>query len=130
MEKQNERLRESLLAHLPQPENLADYRRETEVLLAKHEKALFWEKFPSTMLALIAVGIFLVTLFPIGSSKLGTREVQFLWADACIFFFAGAIIDLRYRIYRSKVDTLKEVKQVQLQILELQAAIEKNVLRQ
>jgi hypothetical protein len=39
--------------------------------------------------------------------------------------FVGATIDLRYRIYRSKVDTLKELKQVQLQILELQASLQK-----
>jgi hypothetical protein len=33
---------------------------------------------------------------------------------------------LRYRIYRSRVDLLKEVKQVQLQVLELQASLQKD----
>ena len=47
MEKQNDSMRERLLARLPQPENLAAYREETASLLAKHEKALFWEKMPS-----------------------------------------------------------------------------------
>ena len=43
MEKKNDSLRERLLAHLPQPENLEGYREDTASLLAKHEKALFWE---------------------------------------------------------------------------------------
>jgi hypothetical protein len=30
---------------------------------------------------------------------------------------------VRYRIYRSKVDLLKEIKQLQLQVLEFQASL-------
>jgi hypothetical protein len=124
MEPKNESMRDRLLARLPQPENLADYRRETEALLAKHEKALFWEKAPSVMLSILAVGLFAVVISPWGS-KLGTRQIQFLCAYACIFFFTGAIMDLRYRIYRNRVELLKDVKQVQLQVLELQASLKK-----
>jgi hypothetical protein len=125
MEKQNENLHDRLLARMPQPENLAAYRKETEVLLAKHKRALFWEKVPSTMLSLVAIGLFLVTFSPWGS-KLGTRQIQFFYADACIFFFMSAIIELRYKIYQNRVELLKEVKQVQLQILELQASLNKH----
>jgi hypothetical protein len=35
------------------------------------------------------------------------------------------MVELRYRIYRSKVDLLKEIKQLQLQVLEVQATLEK-----
>ena len=42
MEKQNENLRDRLLARLPQPENLAAYREETASILAKNDKKLFW----------------------------------------------------------------------------------------
>jgi hypothetical protein len=51
------------------------------------------------------------------------EETQSVWA---FLFFVGAMFDLRYRIYQSKVDLLKEVKQVQLQILELQASLGKD----
>jgi hypothetical protein len=47
----------------------------------------------------------------------------YYWAG--LFMLAGVVGDLRYRIYRSKVDMLKEVKQVQLQILELQASFQR-----
>ena len=44
MEQKSSSMRDKLLARLPQPENLEGYREETVALLAKHEKALFWEK--------------------------------------------------------------------------------------
>jgi divalent metal cation (Fe/Co/Zn/Cd) transporter len=123
MEKQNESMRERLLARLPQPENLAAYREETASLLAKHEKALFWEKMPSVVLTLIAFAILMAGWF--WAQKIGAAIDQFTWLWAGFFFFAGCVGNLSYRINRSKVDTLKEVKQVQLQILELQASLQK-----
>ena len=122
MEKQNDSMRERLLARLPQPENLADYRRETEALLAKHKRALFWENVPSKLFSLIAMGLFLLTVTPWGQ-KFGTRQIHFWYADACLFMFVSALFDLRYRIYLNRVELLKEVKQVQLQILELQDSL-------
>jgi hypothetical protein len=119
MEKQNESMRERLLAHLPQPENLAAYREETAFLLAKHEKALFWEKMPSIVCSVSACAILIADRF--WAQKID----QFVWFGVGLLIFVGALIDLWYRIDRSKVDTLKEVKQVQLQILELQASLQK-----
>ena len=60
MEKQNESLRDSLLARLPQPENLAAYREETASLLAKQEKALFWDKALAVLLINIGVVVFVL----------------------------------------------------------------------
>ena len=117
-------MRDRLLARLPQPENLAAYREETASLLAKHKRALFWEKVPSKVFSLIAVGLFLATFTPWGQ-KLGSREIQVFDVMACVFFFMSLIVDLRYNIYRNQVELLKEVKQVQLQILELQASLRK-----
>ncbi len=119
MEKQNESMRERLLAHLPQPENLAAYREETASLLAKYEKALFWEnRMPSIVFSVSAIAILIADRF--WAQKID----QVVWFGVGLLIFAGALTDLRYRIDRSKVDTLKEVKQVQLQILELQASLQ------
>ncbi len=122
MEKQNDTMRESLLARLPQPENLAAYREETAALLARHEKALFWEKMASTMCYVIAgimVALWLLRLIPAPAMR------QYFWPMVGFVYFAGVVTDLRYRFYLNKVDVLKELKQVQLQILELQASLQK-----
>lgn len=127
MDKQNESMRERLLAHMPQPENLAAYREETASLLAKHEKVIFWgEKFPARVVMLLAVAVFMVANSTWGP-KLDTNGHMSFDAFAGVLFFAGAINELRYCISRSKVDLLKEVKQVQLQVLELQASLERKV---
>lgn len=129
MEKQNENLRERLLARMPQPENLAAYREETRALMAKHEKALFWEKLTYKMFALIGVALFLFassSLIPLREQNLlGVSEKIFLCVMAGLFFFIGLISAVGYQVSRSKVDLLKEVKQVQLQILEVQASLNK-----
>jgi hypothetical protein len=122
MEKQDENLRDRLLARLPQPENLAAYREEVTVALAKHEKALFWEKMPSTVCYVSTFAI--VMADNLWGQKLAAATTHFIWLWAGLLFFVGAINDLRYHINRSKVDMLKEVKQVQLQVLALQASLQ------
>jgi hypothetical protein len=123
MEMQNESLRERLLARLPQPENLTAYREEAASLLAKHEKALFWEKMPSSLCYMSAGAIIVADWF--WGQKIGTPMTHFIWFWAGLLFFVGTATDLKYRIYRSKVDLLVGLKQVQLQILEIQASLQK-----
>jgi hypothetical protein len=122
MEKQNENLRDRLLARMPQPENLEAYREETASLLAKLEKALFWEKMVST--ANYVIVAIMVALWLWGKTPTGAMR-QYFWPLVGFVYFLYAVTDLRVRIYRSKVDLLKEVKQVQLQILELQSSLRK-----
>jgi len=126
MEKQNESVRDRLLARLPQPENLAAYREETASLLAKHEKALFWEKVPAVLILcmgfvmyFLAFSKWYVQLLP------GDGHINLLFGSLYCMI-VGSAVEVRYRIYRSKVDLLKEVKQVQLQVLELQASLRKS----
>jgi hypothetical protein len=124
MEKGNDGLRERLLARLPQPENVAAYRVEVAALMAKHRKALFWEKMPSTVCLVSAIAIFMAGAF--WGRKLDAGTTHLLWFWAGLMFVVGMVEDLRYRIYQSRVDLLKELKQVQLQLLELQASLRKD----
>jgi hypothetical protein len=129
MEKGSDGLREKLLARLPQPENVAGYREETLSLLARHERALYWERVSGTTVNWLGVGLFLFAnstwlreLVP----NLDSHVVTFFDALAVVLFFTGAFLLVACQIDRSKVDLLKEVKQVQLQILELQASLRKD----
>jgi len=119
MEQRNENLRERLLARLPQPENVAAYREETAALLAKHEKALFWEKLMAPVMTGGALGVIVLTGSFVGPPA-DNVKTAFL-----ILFFLSMIYTVMYNVSRSKVDLLKEIKQVQLQVLELQASLQK-----
>jgi type VI protein secretion system component VasF len=130
MEQKSESMRERLLARLPQPENSAAYREETASLMARYEKALLWEKWSAKTFMLLGVALFLFassSLIPLRDQNLlGVNEKIFLSVSAALFFFIGLITMLGYQVSRSKVDVLKEVKQIQLQVLELQASIAKS----
>ena len=123
MEKTNDSVRDRLLARLPQPGNLAAYREETASLLARHEKALFWEKAPSTLLFVSAGALLIADWYC--AHKISPVFNQSIWFGVGLLYFVGIATGLSYRINRSKVDLLKEIKQLQLQVLELQATVEK-----
>jgi len=123
MSQQTNDLRERLLAALPQPENLAAYRDETATLLAKHARALRWDKITAGMFAFLAVA--LAFLWNHGPWRPGTLALHGLQVVSGLFFFMGMIYFLRHEIYAIQIATLKEIKQVQLQILELQGSLRK-----
>jgi hypothetical protein len=73
----------------------------------------------------MVIGCALVLVSWIWAHKIDADMNQRIWFYFGLLFFVGLYEDLRYWIYRSKVDLLKEVKQVQLQILEVQASLQK-----
>ena len=124
MEQGNSTLRERLLAQLPKPENFAAYRDETAALLEKHTKALHWEKWSFQILGFCAPIVWMMSLSDWGQ-KLDPHASSTLHTIVIMMFLAAASTGLRYYLNQSKVDLLREVKQVQLQVLELQASLQK-----
>ena len=122
MEKRNESMRDRLLANMPRPEKLAEYREETAVLLTRHEKALFWERMGAWAGYGVAGVLLILWLFKLAP---GPWMREGFWPLVGFSYFAGVVGDLRYRFYLNKVDILKELKQVQLQVLEVQASLRK-----
>ena len=123
MAQQTNNLRERLLAALPQPENLAAYREETAVLLAKHARALRWAKFEGILFGYLAAAfmwLWLQNYWHLDAAVL--LRVQLIGA---VMFLCAGIARVHYKIYASQIATLKEVKQIQLQVLELQASLGK-----
>ena len=133
MEQENSSVRDRLLARLPQPENLAAYQEETELLLAKHEKALATENWTNMVLALCALAVFMMANSIWGSNansswflRLDRTHTIIFDIVAGILFFLAQLNRLQQIIYRNQVKLLKEVKQVQLQVLELRASLQKS----
>jgi hypothetical protein len=120
MEQKSSSMRDKLLARLPQPENLEGYREEMASLLAKHEKALFWEKLMPLIFSGAALAVIVLTGSIVGPPA-NDVKTAFL-----ILIFLSTIYMVSYNVSRSKVDLLKEIKQLQLQVLELQASLRKD----
>src|ERR1039458_5723414 len=93
----NDSIRDRLLARMPQPENLAAYREETASLLAKHEKALFWERMPP-IVAFVSAGAIVIAHW-VWAQRTGSAIAnQTVWFGVGMLFVAGAIKGLSYRI--------------------------------
>jgi len=123
MAQQTNNLREGLLAALPQPENPAAYREETAALLAKHERAVRWDKITANIVSVIFGLLLGVSLSLRPSHSLDALALYRLQLSAAFLFIFWAIYGVHDHIYSSQVATLKEIKQVQLQVLELQASL-------
>jgi hypothetical protein len=123
MNERNDSMREGLLSRLPRPENLVSYREETASLLAKHQRALYWEKWAAKALSFCGVAPFFLYIWITKARPLDTVAAHNLLGSAGVLLLFAAIYGVRLTTYTSQVATLKEVKQVQLQILELQASL-------
>lgn len=123
MEKGSDGLRERLLARLPQPENIAAYREETESLLAKHKKALSAEKWSGYLITLC---VYVLAMLILNGWAERHGVAAMFEVIASVMFLLVIYMGLENIIHRYQVDTLKEVKQVQLQVLELQASLRKD----
>ncbi|HEX6770694.1 MAG TPA: hypothetical protein VF126_01625, partial [Acidobacteriaceae bacterium] len=89
MAQQSNDLRERLLAALPQPENLAHYRTETATLLAKHTRALRWDKVLANTVVFLAIALLLLSsndYWRLGASTLHRLEIV-----SAALYFVGLI---------------------------------------
>ena len=121
MANSNEGMRDRLLSRLPQPETLTDYRNEVNALLDRNEKKLRMEKRYSAVFWVFVVGLCATLMW----RSAGTAKAAELGCFGLFFLIAGAVELLKTFINRSRVELLKEIKQVQLQMLELQASLRK-----
>ncbi len=126
MEKQNENLRERLLARMPQPENLETYRKEVEASLQKNQRAFRREKWGVGALWLYVIAFFLVLTLYRGGNWISTPHGHLAEMTWLLLTLVGAVEILKHFVNRSRVEMLKEIRQVQLQILELQASVRKS----
>jgi len=118
-------IRDRILSRLPQPANAAAYRYEMASTLERNEKRLRREQFWTFFEWGFAVGFF-VTCLMHGPKWLASPAGHFLEAITFLFLIVGAMEIMKHFVNRSRVDILKELKQLQLQVLELRAAMEKN----
>lgn len=125
MAQPSDNLRERLLAALPQPDNAAAYREETSAILAKHSRALRWDKILAITVIWAACAVTVIFIFNPGFWHLGTSAIHGLEAGTAFLYGVGLFLQVQYKIYESEIANLKEIKQVQLQILELQASLRK-----
>jgi hypothetical protein len=121
METNRESLRDRLLAQQhTDPNRMALYQREVQAMLEKNVRALRREKWGSTILWLAVVVSATAYLLWVGagqSPQVGIGCFLGFW------LIAAAVELLKHFINRSRVELLKEIKGLEMQVLELKALL-------
>ena len=125
MEHRSETTGERLLSRLPRPANLTSYQEEVTSLLAKNEKALRRNKGTVVRVWIFAIAVSAPFLWMAGR-HFGTAQGNWFLGLACFWFLFGAIEVVKHVVHQSRVELLKEVKQVQLQVLELHVLLSRD----
>ena len=118
MEHQRENIGERLLARLPRPANLEAYEREVTSLLAKNEKSLRQNKWTVVRIWIFVVVVSAPFLWMAGR-HFNTSQGNWFLGLACFWVLFGAVEVVKYVVQQGRVEVLKELKQIQLQVLEL-----------
>ncbi len=125
MEKKNDSLRERLLARLPKPENYAAYQEEVAAGIAKNEKRLRRTQWMAKGLWIYVVVLIMLLIGYRGEKWLATPRGHAAEFAGLFLVIYGAMVMVEYFIRKSQIEIMKEIKQVQLQVLELQTKLEK-----
>ena len=131
MEPKDDSIRERLLSQLAQPANLAAYREEVALLLEKKEKEVRRERRVMIELWVFTIVVSILFLW-MGAQRMGSKAVDeavlgpYFMGCAGFWFLFALVYFVAHSISRNRVELLKEVKQVQVQVLELQASLQKD----
>ena len=124
MEHRDEAIRELLLSRLPQPANLAAYQQEVSSLLAENEKKLRRNKWTVVRMWIFVVAVSGPFLWMAGT-HFNTPQGNWFLGITCFWILLGALEVAKYIGHQGRVELLKEIKQIQLQVLELHALLHK-----
>ena len=121
----NESISERLLSRLPQPANIAAYQEEVASLLAENERRLHRNKWTVVRVWIFVVLVSAPFLWMAGT-HFNTAAGNWFLGLVGFWVLFGAIEIAKYQYNQGRAELLKELKQAQLQILELHALLSKD----
>jgi hypothetical protein len=121
----NETLRDRLLAqHVPGPEKLARYQKEVAAMLDRNERGLRREKWGMWLLWGFAVAYLVVFLLLSGFWQPTPERTWFcVLAGAGLLVLCGAVEIVKHFINRARIELLKELKRLELEVLHLRESL-------
>jgi hypothetical protein len=116
MDKESNELRDRLLGQTPRPGDLASYRQRVTAMVQSNAERIRRERLLATLFWIFCAASATAWLwFSADSARL--PRGPFL---ACVFFTWGGVEIVKHYINALRIDLLKEIKELQLQVFELQ----------
>ena len=121
MEPINEEFRRNLIGQLvPEPDRLDRYRKEMTQMLEKNEQGLRFEKRWTAVMWLYGVALMTAYLLVSGFYHPTPERVWMVGlATMAMVLFCGALMIVRVVVNMTRIELLKELKQIELRLLEL-----------
>ena len=118
-------LRERLLRqHVPEPEKLANYRKETQAMLEREERRLrFYGRFTAAIwIMLVAMGMMYALVA--GWSRDQPTKVYFsIGITLMMLLLGGAVQLVAGFIGRARLEVVKDIKGLELRLIELESLL-------
>jgi hypothetical protein len=124
MEHRSQGISELLLSRLPRPANLETYQEEVRSLLAENEKKLRQNKWTVVRVWIFVIAVSVPCLWMAGA-HFNTPQGNWFLGTTYFWVLFGAIEIAKYASRQDRVELLKELKQIQLQVLEIHALLPK-----
>ena len=124
MEPKPATLRDRLLAHVePAPDRLARYRLEVQTMIERHEATLRRQKWYAGGVWVFVV-LLATTFLVLGATRGGAPD--WFWpATTALMLLIGAAVELiKYFLNRFRVEVLKEIKGLDIQVRELKEQLQ------
>lgn len=118
-------LRRQLLGQLPDPASIARYRESVTRSLEKNSRHIRRERLLVTLFWIFCVASAVAWLW-FSPDMARVPRTPFL---ACIFFLWGGIELIKHYINACRVDLMKEIKQLQAQVFDLEIAVSQSSAR-
>jgi hypothetical protein len=122
----DEQLRRALLEHaVPDPGTAHAYRRKVEAMIQERERALRQEHWMivivGTILVLVSVALM------VGGGLWFEGQIKGVWlgVNACFCFLFAVMLMLRHTMDQHRVQMLKELKGIEMRVIEIQQRLEK-----
>lgn len=121
----SESIDELLLSRLPRPANMAAYQEEVKSLLEKNEKTLRQNKWTVRRVWIFVIAVSIPFLWMAGA-HFNTPQGNWFLGLVCFWVLFGAIETAKHDHNQTRVELLKELKQLQLQVLAVHALLPKS----
>lgn len=122
----DERLRQKLLESADADLGAArDYRRKVEAMIQDKERALRRGAWAAGVGYVAALGVAIVLMVVAGLWFDGQLKAVWLGVNACFWVVIASVMALNRQLAKNRVETLKELKGIEMRVLEIQERLGK-----
>jgi hypothetical protein len=118
-------LRERLLRqHVPEPEKLANYRKETQAMLEREARRLWFHGLYTAAIWIMLVAMGVMYALVAGWSREQPTKVYFsIGITLMMLMLGGAVQLVAGCISRARLEVVKDIKGLELRVIELESLL-------